>query len=188
VFDTRTQLENGSFRATRWPSTQIRSAGRGTGGVTWFAGRGGIYTYTGYDDAYYEDFDSANELIVAPIYLKYYMHPQNFGDASTLKFPKQVDVTAIGSTDLRLCVFWAYDYSETYKTLCKTRQGGLGYQYNIDEYDDAQYTGAGNELSQERYNIWGSGRNIKLGFEATVSETQLSIQELNIQALGGRIL
>ena len=43
-------------------------------------------------------------------------------------------------------------------------------------------------VSQLKYNIWGSGRNITVGFTSKILGSKVSIQELNIQVLQGRIL
>ena len=43
-------------------------------------------------------------------------------------------------------------------------------------------------VSQLKYNIWGSGRNLTVGFTSQILGSRVSIQELNIQVLQGRIL
>lgn len=193
VFDTRYPLENGSWRATRWPTTYIYCAGRGPGGTTWFGGDGGLYVYQGADDKQLDTSDNNNELKI-PVSMKYYTQPMTFDSPANLKFPKQVDMTFIGSTALTVYLYWAYDYSNTFNNTYFVRESdaetGAAY-YNINEYDDAEYSQYGLEesvLSIEHFNVWGNGRNVKFGFEASVTDVVLSMQELNIQALLGRII
>lgn len=50
------------------------------------------------------------------------------------------------------------------------------------------YWTTGQTINQLKYNIWGSGRNVKVGFNADIQGSTISIQELNIQVLQGRIL
>jgi hypothetical protein len=120
--------------------------------------------------------------------MSYWTHPQTWGDAVTLKFMKQLDVTLIGSEALNLFIFWAFDFKAAVNNTSRIREGGFRWQYNINEYEEAEYSGASTLVSTEQFNIWGQGRNVKFGFEAAVNEIQLSFQEINIQATGGRIL
>ncbi|MHC4988539.1 MAG: hypothetical protein ACYTFX_08615 [Planctomycetota bacterium] len=187
VFDTRQMLENGAYRPTRWSLKLIHCAGRGTGGTTWFGGHGGIFTYEGASDIVL-DTDNGNLPVVTPVEMAYYTHPQNFGQPETLKFLKQVDVVIIGPSDSDVTLHWAFDFGITYNVKAiNTGGSATRYYYNIDEYEDAQYSGANTLLTENRVNVWGQGRNVKFGFEAKVTESQLSFQELNIQATQGRI-
>ena len=191
VFDTRQILENGAMRTTRWPNVEIYCAHRTLAGDTFFAGRGGCYLYQGADDLI-PDPDNTWIPQTVPIAMKYYTNPQTFDSPAKLKFPRQLDVTLIGPSDLQLYVYWAYDYTDNYNQSLINLPGGDPYYYNgtvgVDEYDLAEYGGANTLLSTPRINVWGSGRNVKFGFEGDITGNQLSIQELNIQALMGRII
>ena len=190
IFDSREELENGAWRPTRWTGAAIRCGYRVQDGTLYLAGRQGVYTYEGGNDEFL-DADDAWQRYSVPVSMRYYTHPQFFGAPVALKFPKQLDVTLIGATTLYLGIFWAFDYSETFKSTFLERIGGEVAEYNTVgvEYDtDDEYSGQSQLLSTERVNIWGNGRNIKFGFEGTITGVQLSIQELNIQALMGRII
>jgi len=58
-----------------------------------------------------------------------------------------------------------------------TQGGTLGY-----------WTAPNDALTELKYNLWGSGRNLSIGFSTDILGSQVSIQEVNIQALQGRIL
>lgn len=197
IFDTRVTLDNGALRPTRWPNLGITCSTRSTKRETWFAGRGGVYLYQGSED-YLPDIsdpfgtipspDIDGEVVLVPIEMKYFTNPQQFDDAVTLKFPKQLDITMIGSTELQLTVYWSFDWGTNTNETGYVRSGQDPSQYNIAEYTVGEYSGGESVLTTEQFNLWGSGRNVDFGFICTVQGSPFSIQELNIQALSGRIV
>ena len=188
VFDTRQQLENGALRATRWPFIGITCSTRSQQDDQYFAGRYGVYTYEGGNDEAYIDPDDVNLLVASPVNMSYYTNYQTFDMPANLKFPKQLDLTIIGAEELQLYVRWGFDYLAPTNEQELVRTGGVVAQYNISEYDIAEYSGGGTLLTTEQFNLWGNGRNVNFGFEAGILGTQLSMQELNIQTLTGRII
>ena len=190
VFDTRVSLENGGQRPTRWPSTAIFSATRSIDDTTWYTGVGGFYRYTGYNDVT-KTSDTVGAREVASYPLAYYTHPQTWDQPVNLKFPKQVDLTVIGGQQFNLCLSWYFDYELTPSSFCRFIDRGRIWEYSADDSQyglDSEYSGASDAISTEQFNVWGNGRNIKFGFDTDISGTQLSFQELNIQALFGRII
>jgi len=198
IFDTRITLENGAYRPTRWPNLGITCSTRSTQRRTWFAGRGGVYLYQGAEDLFPDipaPFGTIpspredGEVVLVPIEMRYFTNPQDFGQPVNLKFPKQLDLTIIGSTQLLLGIFWSFDWGTNDNNTTYSRTGGTAAQYNIAEYNtDAEYSGGESLLTTEQFNLWGSGRNVDFGFVCTVQGSPFSIQELNIQALTGRIV
>jgi hypothetical protein len=186
IFDTREMLENGAFRPTRWPNIGIHCSAKAEDRETWYGGNGGLYQYTGANDVGSIKPNFITQTV--PINMSYWTHPQTWGDSVTLKFPKQLDITLIGSEELTMFIRWAFDFQSSTDFTTLVRSGGAVWQYNINEYGEAEYSGASTLIATEQFNIWGQGRNIKFGFEAAVNSRQLSFQEINIQALMGRIL
>ena len=187
VFDTRQMVDGFKARATQWinvvPVCSCRSETR----QTWFGGAGGVYLYTGYNDSRVENDDTTR--IVQSINIEYFTHPQTFGSPAQLKFPKQVDVTAIGGTDVQLCLNWAYDYGTVFEELCQLFTSGKVAFYNDEaEYGTIYEYSGGSGINRLKYNIWGHGVNVRVGFKANTNGAPLSIQELNIQTLMGRIV
>jgi hypothetical protein len=178
VFDTRFPLENGAFRPTIWPNLPIRCSAQAENRETWYGGTGGLYQYTGYTEVRLDpDADPPYTLTSSPISMSYWTHPQTWGDPVRLKILKQLDATFIGSEELEVFIRWGFDYEEATNQVVFNRVGGKVYQYNIDKYGVAEYSGA----STLR-------RNVRFGFDATLIGTQLSLQEINIQALMGRMM
>ncbi len=191
VLDTWAPLQDGSFRATVWINIRPRCGVRTVDRTTYFAGRLGVFTYEGAQDTFL-DPDNSFEEATESIFMEYYTHPLDFGSAVNLIFPKQVDVTLIGGSSGELAINWGYDYkSPTNRKVLPLPQSAVGSLWGEDtsEWDtNDQWTSEQTGINQLKYNIWGSGRNISVGFDTKILGSTVSIQELNIQVLQGRIL
>ena len=199
IFDTWAPLQQGEARCTVWTNVIIRCGVRTIERATYFGGSGGVYEYTGASD-FLIDVDNAYELVTRNIFMEYYTHPMAFGDAATLLFPKQVDVTLIGGLSGKLALNWAFDYKDPSNRIEQdigadafpAYWGGpagpndLGIEWGVD--GKFGYWTGGLSVQQLKYNIWGSGRNLKVGFTTDTAGSTVSIQELNVQVLQGRIL
>lgn len=188
VFDTRQLLPTGAARATQWVGVTVRCGVRLRSRETLFGGVGGLFKYEGSVDVNIVDSVS----VESPIRMQYYTHPMDFGSPVTTIFPKQVDVTLIGGLNGSLALEWGYDYEEPddSRRISKdiTRTGEAAF-WGVSEWDtDGEYITNPSPVNQLKYNIWGSGRNIKVGFDTNIEGSTVSIQELNVQALQGRIL
>ena len=201
LFDTKSYLENGSFKTTRLPAKTMYCGIRTTNGSLFFGGIGGLYEYKGsYDStsilgnslvkpSLAIDATLGLQEVAFPISFKYWTQPQTFDAPSRIKFPKQIDITAIGGEALTLFLKWSFDYSSEVNQLSYTVEGGNPSFYGTSEFELAEFTANDNpDLWSPNLNLWGSGRVIKFGFETSVTGSPFSIQELNIQALLGRMI
>jgi hypothetical protein len=191
VFDTRRPLENGALRTTVWPGRGIRCGVRTDDGVLLLGREGGMYEYAGGDDT----SQLAGEEPSAGIIMSYLTQSQNWDQPAHLKFPKQADVILIGGANLALQVNWYFDFNEQGNSVTIDRAGEAGDVWGAYEgdplggaWDAAQYGASGGLISVESINMWGSGKNIAIGFTGEIGGQPVSIQELNIQALLGRIV
>ena len=176
-FDTRTPLQDGSFRSTTWSGmrplcfTSLVSEELYMGVAT------GVSEYgTNRDDA-------------ASYQLSYFSHPLSFGSTSNLKFLKKINLTTFDGAEATVVLSWAYDYSGNYKkqpyVLPKSNAG----QYNISEFNtEAEYSASVNLINRQKINASGQGTVVAVGVETTVDGKSIAIQELNIHALLGRIV
>jgi len=196
VLDTWNPLQGGAARVTVWTNLTIRCGIRLNNRTTFFGGTGGLYQYQQASDIRL-DTDKANAPIETSIPMEYYTHPLDFGSPSNLIFPKQVDVTLFGGYAGDLTINWGYDYRtpDKSKTLpLKSTSLPAFWSQEMppgSEWGDngvISYWTQGGTINQLRYNIWGSGRNVKVGFYTEILGSTVSIQELNIQVLQGRIL
>lgn len=203
VFETKNILENGGYKATLWNNRRLTCGVRTVAGSTYYGAMGGLYIYTNDSDKTF--VANGTPFSVAPIVgsitytaaqtttgipFRYWTHPQSFDAPSRVKFLKQVDVTVTGGAGVALFLAWIFNYDDSRNVVRLAQENSNLFYYNeTAEYNtDAEYNGQGNFLSSRQLNVWGSGRVVSFGFEASVNETHFSIQELNIQALIGRII
>lgn len=177
VFDMRGTLEDGSYRATTWKDVSLLSGVRTVGGLLYFGSSVGINQYDGFldDTSTYE--------------MKYFTNPMSFGDPSRLKMLKEISFTVIGGSESQVVGNWAYDYTEAYNTQSFTIAKSQQAEYGISEYNVAtsQY-GVTNVIDIARVKATGAGKVATIGIEATINGGSLSIQELNTEALLGRLI
>jgi len=213
VFDTWQPLQTGAFRATRWDILKVGCGLRTRNRTTLFGGSGGVYVYTGAEDV---TLDSGGAAVATKILMEYQSNPLNLGSPVNVLFPKQVDVTVIGGLAGTLTLNWGFNFNSAVNNSIEKNINNRPAFSNWTPYDAVvgvpllplpnptgavewvQATpqanarvgeyGVTNELTELKYNVWGSGRNISIGFTSNVTGSLISIQEINIQALQGRIL
>jgi len=114
----------------------------------------------------------------------------NFGDSSRLKLLKEIILTFIGGQGAQVVVNWGYDYTETYtKEIVTIDSGSQVAYYNQSEFNvsESEYS-ASIIVDRPRTKTTGTGTVVTIGTEATINTNALSLQEVNIQAIIGRII
>ena len=177
AFDTRFPLQDGSFRATTWSHMNALCFAETSTEKLYIGVQDGIAEYTGYED---------NE---TGYLLSYFSHPLSFGDTSNLKFLKKINLTTFDGAEATVVLNWAYDYSGSYKKQAYTLpQSNVG-QYNISEFNtEAEYSSSISLITRKKINASGQGTVVAVGVETTVEGKPIALQEINIQALMGRIV
>ena len=174
-FSTKGLNEDGTHRCTKWLGQSYQCATRTQSGFIMVGGVADYLVYGGYTD------DGATYTMA------YTSNPLSFGDSTRLKFPKQVDWTIISSSDGVFTTNWAFDYRPAGKTKdTDMDQGGAPGEYNVGEYNIAEFTG-GVAVQRYKVNLSGHGVYVQIGMSTTISGALVSLQEINIQALLGRI-
>ena len=175
-FDVRGTLENGAYRVTRWPGTGFTSYGRQDDGTLLIGNGSGISEYSGYRD----NGESYR--------FKYYSPGLTFGDPSRLKILKKLRPTIVGANSAIMFLKWAYDFGTFFQTAEFTVGNQVTGFYNEDEYNEtAEFTG-GDLTSRRGINTTGGGGVITIGLEADIDGSGLSLQEINVLALMGKVL
>jgi len=176
-FDTRAKLEEGSYRVTRWPSypyTCFHSSDRDNGRLL-IGGSHGIGTYSTYrDDA-------------ASYRFKYSSPELSFGDTATLKMLKKIRPTIIGGSGQPVTLKWAYDFGSKSKSFAIVTTASAPAEYNVAEFNVGEFS-SGSLVIRDSVNTNGSGTTLAISVEADIDGTELSIQEINVLALTGKIL
>ena len=177
AFDTRGSLEDGSYRATTWVGNKILCGARTTDGLLYLGNIDGINKYDGYTD------DSSSYSF------KYFTNPLSFGDPSRLKMLKELSFTVIGGSGAEVVGNWAYDYTEAYTKQAFTVATSLIAEYGVAEYNvsTSEYS-ASIVIDVARVKATGSGKVATIGVEATIDGGALSLQELNTEAIMGRLV
>jgi len=174
-FDVRGTTENGSYRVTRWPSTGFTAYTRLDNGDFYIGTSEGISEYVGYQD---------NGLGYR---FKYYSPSLTFGDSSRVKILKKLKPTLVGANNATVFMKWAYDFKGTYATAEFTVGDQITGFFGESEYTTVEFTG-GALTNQRSLNATGYGTSVVVGLEAEIDGSQLSLQEINVMALIGKLL
>jgi len=175
-FDVRGTLENGAYRVTRWPGTGFTAYGRKDDGTLLIGNGDGICEYTGYEDN------------GEPYRFRYYSPGLTFGDPSRLKILKKLRPTIVGANSAIMFLKWAYDFDSFFQTAKFTVGNQVTGYFNESEYNEtAEFTG-GDLTSRRGINTTGGGGVVTIGLEADINGSGLSLQEINVLALMGKVL
>lgn len=176
-FDTRFPLQDGSYRSTTWSHINPLCFNTNSDEDLYIGNSEGIAKYTGFNDG------TTNYL------LSYFSHPLSFGDTSNLKFLKKINLTTFDGAEATVVLNWAYDYSGAYKKQAYTLPKSNVGQYNISEFNtEAEYSSSIALITRKKINTSGQGTVVAVGVETTVDGKTIALQEINIQALMGRIV
>lgn len=177
AFDTRFPLQDGSYRATTWSHMNPKCFATTSTELLYIGTTTGIAQYGGYTD------DNTS------YQLSYFSHPLSFGSTSSLKFLKKINLTTFDGAEATVVLNWAYDYSGNYKKQAYVLPQSNVAQYNISEFNtDAEYSSSIALIKRKKINASGQGTVVAVGVETTVDGNSIALQEINIQALMGRIV
>jgi len=172
-FDLRGQLENGSYRVTRWIACPFVCYDRKDDGTVYIGSEYGIGTYSGYSD----------NNIAFPF--RYASPSLTFGDSSKLKILKKLRPVLINGAGYKVGIKWSYDFGEAVRTAFINIDAQYPAYFNEDEFNVAEFT-KGTALSKINVNTTGDGSVVTVGLEAQINGQPLSIQEFNVLALIGK--
>jgi hypothetical protein len=119
--------------------------------------------------------------------MKYGSNAFTFGDAVRQKFLKKIDFTLVSTfADADAVVKWGYGgfLTDTATKVVSAQQPAL---YNVSEFNESEYGPGLTTLRRYKTNTNGSGDLVRVGLEADIAGNSLSIQEINVQTLLGRI-
>lgn len=173
-FDTRTQLQDGSFRVTNWDSIEPTALLSKRNGDVLIGKNGYIGKYGNYQD------HTSNYRMM------YYTNHADLGNANVTSLLKRLKVVVIGGSNQFLTMKWGFDFATNYlsaNALIPTQ--GVS-EYGIGEYDIAQYSD-GVALQTLSVSASGSGKIVQTGYEANINGSALSIQRIEIQSKDGKM-
>jgi hypothetical protein len=93
----------------------------------------------------------------------------------------------VGANDATVFMKWAYDFDTTYATAEFTIGTQITGFYGVSEYTTVEFT-AGQLTNQRSLNTTGYGTSVQVGLESEIDGFALSLQEINVMALIGKLL
>ena len=173
-FDTRAPLEDGSFRATIWPSVSPKGF-LSIDSTLYFAEANGVAEYRGYQDdgSKYE--------------MAYYSNFFDLGMANVSKIVKKLSATTVGATGQSFTLKIGYDYSPVYYSYTFTLETGTVFEYGITEYGVGQYSGSV-LINEQKASTQGAGDIIQIGFTTDINGAPMSLQKISLYAKQGKVL
>lgn len=177
-FDVRQRTEQGSFRVTVWPSSIPKCWTLDNDFNLLCGGVGGIYEYSGYHDNTQDTYEMT------------YVSPWlGLGQPQIQKFIKTIKPTLSVEGAPSFQTGWAYDLKGSYKTSSKNLSSlvQLPAQFNVDEFNTTAEYGTGSAIVKYRVNTNGSGSLIGIKGSVTIDGGAVSIQEIQVQTLLGKV-
>ena len=173
-FDTRGQLQDGSFRVTTWDSIEPTALLSRRNGDLLIGKNGYIGKY-----GTYQDHSSAYRF-------QYYTNHADLGDANITSILKRLKVVVIGGTNQYVTLKWGFDFSTNYLSANALIPLQGVSEYGIAEYNVAEYSD-GVALQTLVASASGSGKIVQTGYESNINGAALSIQRIEIQSKNGKM-
>ena len=178
-FDTKTTLEDGSYRVTSWNSLSPQSFCSRRNGDLLIGQTGFVTRYTGYQD---------NN---SPYRMEYYTNNADIGKDGLSTIIKKIKLTVVGGSNQSVSVFWGYDFTASYQseTVAIPSQGVSEYgiaQFGANATPVAQYA-SGISLQELVAYGNGAGKIVQTGFEVDIDGFPISFQKIEIQAKTGKL-
>ena len=108
-------------------------------------------------------------------------------DSERIKILKKLKPTLVGANSSVVFMKWAYDFATTYATAEFTVGTQITGFYGESEYTTVEFTG-GQLTNQRSLNTTGYGTSVQVGLESEIDGSPLSLQEINVMALIGKLL
>jgi hypothetical protein len=178
-FDTKTVLEDGSYRVTTWNGLSPNSFCSRRNGDLLIGQPGFVTRYTGYQD----DTDSYR--------MEYYTNNADIAKDGLTSIIKKIKLTVVGGSNQPVSVFWAYDFSADYQSETVAIPAQVVSEYGIAQYGAnatpvAQYA-SGISLQELIAYGNGAGKIVQTGFEVDIDGFPISFQKIEIQAKTGKL-
>jgi len=174
-FDLRSQLQDGSSRATTWTGVKPKSYWYSVSDQMLYIGVAGyISEYNGY-------YDNTSQYRMS-----YYTSWLDFGDPIRTSILKRILMTIFGAFNQDVSFKWRFDYSgAAFSQDVFLTDESLPAEYGVSEYGIAEYA-SGVVTKSVGVPASGSGRSVQIGFECQVHGFPISIQRIDIYSKEGR--
>ena len=173
-FDTRGQLQDGSFRVTTWNSIEPTALLSRRNGDVLIGKNGYIGKYSNYQDH------------TSNYRMQYFTNHADLGNSNVTSLLKRLKVVVIGGTNQFVTMKWGFDFTTNYLSANALIPTQAVSEYGIGEYNVAQYSD-GVALQTLVVQASGSGKIVQTGYETNINGSPLSIQRIEIQSKDGKM-
>lgn len=136
----------------------------------------GLLKYSGYTE--WDD---------RPFTFKYSSMPLDFGQPANDKFLKSIDYTIFSLfEETNATARWGFDGNLSRKKAISIDALIPAY-YNEATFGDTTFGASGSTIRRYRVNTKGSGDHVRIGLDVQIKGNEVSVQEINVQTLLGRI-
>ena len=119
--------------------------------------------------------------------MRYFSNELSFQDPSRLKILKEINLIMVGGQNVTATANWAYNFSNGFSQQSFTIADVTLAEYNVSEYNTAAEYSSGIIIADDTVKTTGQGKSVKVGVEAIINDNALSLQQMNIKALIGRM-
>lgn len=177
TFDYKRRLENGSRRAARWTGMKPEAIAVSTEDELYFGKEGYVTRYFGYLDE-------------GSTYQLSYESPwSRYDEEETLYILKKLRILFKTKGNAKSIVKWAMDYKIPFKTQNKLYTPNINIsEYEIDEYNIAEYGGLSELIDEFRVPASKQGRVVKIGVDLEVNGSEVSLKRITMYVKRGRIV
>jgi hypothetical protein len=177
-FDTRVQLQDGSFRVTIWDSIQPSALLSRRNGDLLLGKNGFVCKY-----GTFQDHTSAYRFM-------YFTNNADLGNQNVISILKQLKLIAIGGSNQTVTIKYGFDFAANYQSVNVVIPTQSVAEYGIAEFGAngvplAEYV-EGVALQTLSAPASGSGKIVQTGYESDINGASLSIQRIEIQSKDGR--
>lgn len=182
VFEKRQASATGGFKATRWNSCKFnRMLYAVLNGET-------KYLLTSNDSKGLLAYEGNEEYNNKVIQFEYVSNLLTFGQSANAKFLKQVDFTVVNLGDeVRAFGGWGFTPYIQYNKEFTIPEFDAAL-YDLGVFNTSLYALDRTEIRRYKVNTKGSGDAVCVGIRADVRGASISLQEINVQTLLGRII
>ena len=173
-FDTRVQLQDGSFRVTIWNSIEPTALLSRRNGDVLIGKNGYIGKYSTYQDH------------TSSYRMQYFTNHADLGNANVTSLLKRLKIVVIGGSNQFVTIKWGFDFSTNYLSANALIPSQGTSEYGIGEYNIAQYSD-GVAIQTLVVQASGSGKIVQTGYETNINGTALSMQRIEIQSKDGKM-
>jgi hypothetical protein len=173
-FDTRGQLQDGSFRVTVWNSIEPTALLSRRNGDVLIGKNGYIGKYSTYQDH------------TSSYRMQYFTNHADLGNANVTSLLKRLKIVVIGGSNQFVTIKWGFDFNTNYLSTNVLIPSQGTSEYGIGEYNIAQYSD-GVAIQTLVAQASGSGKIVQTGYETNINGTALSMQRIEIQSKDGKM-